>query len=90
MNWDELLGDLWLYSKQSFQQLGQLTLPQLRCALAAVNRHRKEQIEMLGGKVGGGGGGGGKEVDGTIAIEQRLEILRKQTGKTKFDLREVI
>lgn len=89
MNWDELLGDLWLYSKQSFRQLGQLTLPQLRCALAAVNRHRKEQIEMLGGKVTGGGEAG-KEVDGTIAIEQRLEMLRKQTGKTKFDLREVI
>jgi hypothetical protein len=89
VNWDELLGDLWLYSKQSFRQLGRLTLPQLRCALAAVNRHRKEQIEMLGGKVAGGGAGN-KEVDGTIAIEQRLEILRKQTGKTKFDLREVI
>lgn len=88
MNWDELLGDLWLYSKQSFRQLGRLTLPQLRCALAAVNRHRKEQIEMMGGKVRGGQGG--KEVDGTIAIEQRLEMLRKQTGKTKFDLREVI
>jgi len=89
VNWDELLGDLWLYSKQTFKQLGELTLPQLRCALAAVNRHRKEQIEMLGGKVTGGGAGN-KEVDGTIAIEQRLEILRKQTGKTKFDLREVI
>lgn len=44
---------------------------------------------MLGGKVTGGGEAG-KEVDGTIAIEQRLEMLRKQTGKTKFDLREVI
>lgn len=53
-----------------------------------MNRHRKEQIEMMGGKVSGGKAG--KEVDGTIAIEQRLEMLRKQTGKTKFDLREVI
>ena len=41
---------------------------------------------MMGGKVSEGD----KEVDGTIAIEQRLQILRAKTGKTKFDLREVI
>lgn len=89
MNWDELLGDLWLYSKQSFRQLGRLTLPQLRCALAAVNRHRKEQIEMLGGKVTGGGAGN-KEVDGTLAIEQRIQMLRASGRKGPIDLREVI
>jgi hypothetical protein len=81
-----LLGDLWLYSGQSFKQLGQLNLPQLRSALAAVNRRRKEQIEMMGGKVSGGE----KEVDGTIAIEQRLKLLKARTGKTTFDLRDVI
>ena len=63
-----------------------MTMPQLRSALAAVNRRRKEQIEMMGGTAKGGD----KEVDGTIAIEQRLKLLKAQTGKTKFDLREVI
>ena len=81
------MGDLWLYSGQSFKQLGQLNLPQLRSALAAVNRRRKEQIEMMGGTVKGGGT---KEVDGTIAIEQRLKLLKAKTGKTTFDLRDVI
>jgi hypothetical protein len=80
------LGDLWLYSGQSFEQLGNMTMPQLRSALAAVNRRRKEQIEMMGGTTKGGD----KEVDGTIAIEQRLKLLKAQTGKTKFDLRDVI
>ena len=61
-------------------------MPQMRAVLAAVNRRRKEQIEMMGGKVSGGE----KEVDGTIAIEQRLQMLRAKTGKTTFDLREVI
>lgn len=42
---------------------------------------------MMGGTAKSGEG---KEVDGTIAIEQRLKILKEQTGKTKFDLREVI
>ena len=80
------MGDLWLYSGQSFEQLGSMTMSQLRSALAAVNRRRKEQIEMMGGKVSSGE----KEVDGTIAIEQRLKLLKAQTGKTKFDLRDVI
>ena len=61
-------------------------MPQMRAVLAAVNRRRKEQIEMMGGKVSGGE----KEIDGTIAIEQRLQMLRAKTGKTTFDLREVI
>jgi hypothetical protein len=60
-------------------------MPQMRAVLVAVNRRRKEQIEMMGGKVSGE-----KEVDGTIAIEQRLQMLRAKTGKTTFDLREVI
>ena len=75
-----------MYSGQSFEQLGNMTMPQLRSALAAVNRRRKEQIEMMGGTAKGGD----KEVDGTIAIEQRLQLLRAKTGKTTFDLREVI
>ena len=61
-------------------------MPQMRAVLGAVNRRRKEQIEMMGGTAKGGE----KEVDGTIAIEQRLKLLKAQTGKTKFDLREVI
>ena len=76
-----------MYSGQSFEQLGNMTMPQLRSALAAVNRRRKEQIEMMGGTAKGGGE---KEVDGTIAIEQRLQLLKAQTGRTKFDLRDVI
>lgn len=66
-----------------------MTMPQLRCALAAVNRRRKEQIEMMGGKVTDGGAGN-KEVDGTIAIEQRLQMLRAAGRKGPIDLREVI
>ena len=61
-------------------------MPQMRAVLVAVNRRRKEQIEMMGGKVSGGD----KEVDGTIAIEQRLKLLKARTGKTTFDLRDVI
>ncbi|MFA5401612.1 MAG: hypothetical protein WC359_14275 [Dehalococcoidia bacterium] len=75
-----------LYTGWTFEQVGGLTIPQMRAVLGAVNRRRKEQIEMMGGKVSEGD----KEVDGTIAIEQRLQILRAKTGKTKFDLREVI
>jgi len=63
-----------------------MTMPQLRSALAAVNRRRKEQIEMWGGTAKGSE----KEVDGTIAIAQRLQLLKAQTGKTTFDLRDVI
>jgi hypothetical protein len=80
------LGDLVLYTGWTFEQVGSLTMPQLRSVLAAVNRRRKEQIEMMGGKVSGGE----KEVDGTIAIEQRLKLLKARTGKTTFDLRDVI
>ena len=75
-----------LYTGWTFKQVGGLTMPQMRAVLAAVNRRRKEQIEMMGGKVSGGE----KEIDGTIAIEQRLQMLRAKTGKTTFDLREVI
>ena len=75
-----------LYTGWTFEQVGGLTMPQMRAVLAAVNRRRKEQIEMMGGKVSGGE----KEIDGTIAIEQRLQMLRAKTGKTTFDLREVI
>ena len=75
-----------LYTGWTFEQVGELTMPQMRAVLGAVNRRRKEQIEMMGGKVSGGE----KEVDGTIAIEQRLKLLKAQTGKTKFDLRDVI
>ena len=74
-----------LYTGWTFEQVGGLTMPQMRSVLAAVNRRRKEQIEMMGGKVSGE-----KEVDGTIAIEQRLQMLKAKTGKTTFDLREVI
>jgi hypothetical protein len=75
-----------LYTGWTFKQVGELTMPQMRTVLAAVNRRRKEQIEMMGGKVSDGK----KEADGTIAIEQRLQMLRAKTGKTTFDLREVI
>ena len=74
-----------LYTGWTFEQVGGLTMPQMRSVLAAVNRRRKEQIEMMGGKVSGE-----KEIDGTIAIEQRLQMLKAKTGKTTFDLREVI
>lgn len=63
-------------------------MPQVRSVMAAINRHRKEQIEMLGGKVSEGGGK--KEINGTEAIEQRLKMLKNQTGKKIFDLREVL
>ncbi len=44
---------------------------------------------MLGGKVTGGGAGN-KEVDGTLAIEQRIQMLRASGRKGPIDLREVI
>ena len=81
------MGDLVFYTGWTFKQVGELTMPQMRAVLGAVNRRRKEQIEMWGGTVKGGGE---KEIDGTLAIEQRLQMLRAKTGKTTFDLREVI
>lgn len=75
-----------LYTGWTFEQVGGLTMPQMRAVVAAVNRRREEQIKMWGGTTKGSE----KEIDGTIAIEQRLQMLRAQTGKTKFDLREVI
>jgi hypothetical protein len=81
------LGDLWLYSGQSFRQLGQLNLPQLRSALAAVNRRRKEQIEMMGGTVQETAK---PDANLALGLEHKLAMLKARTGRTKFDLREVI
>jgi len=75
------------YTGWTFEQIGQLTLPQMRSVMSAVNRRRKEQIEMMGGKVRESEA---KGIDSTVAIEQRLRILRSKTGKNKFDLREVL
>lgn len=44
---------------------------------------------MLGGKVIESGKAS-KEADGTSAIEQHLRLLKTQTGRTTFDLREVL
>lgn len=81
------MGDLVFYTGWTFEQIGQLTLPQMRSVMSAVNRRRKEQIEMMGGKVRESEA---KGIDSTVAIEQRLRILRSKTGKNKFDLREVL
>lgn len=56
--------------------------------MAAMNRRKKEQIEMWGGTVNEGGQDK-KAVDGTTSIEQRLAILRAQTGRKSFDLKEL-
>lgn len=85
MDWNTIIGDLVLYTGWTFEQVGALTMPQIRSVLAAVNRRRKEQAEMLGGKVSDG-----RELDGTAVIEQHLRELKARTGRSTFDLSEVI
>lgn len=66
------------------EQVGRKTFDQLLAVLAGI----RKKSEMLWGK--GETERKGKEIDGTTAIEQRLKLLRKQTGKKVFDLREVM
>lgn len=65
-------------------------MPQMRALVKAINRRRKEQVEMLGGSVKETASKSDKQVDLTSVIEMRLKTLRAQTGKKTFDLREVI
>lgn len=83
-----MLGDLVVYTGWTYTQAGQLTLPQIRATMRAINRRRKEQVDMWTGtteKAATESGG-----DMTASIEAKLALLRAQTGRSSFDLREVL
>lgn len=89
-----MLGDIAGFTGWTFQQIGQLTVAQVRVVLGAMNRRRKEQIEMWGGTVSENPRKAIEQPDEENevmrGIERKLQMLKAQTGKTKFDLREVI
>jgi hypothetical protein len=88
VDWSVLFGDVVMFTGWTFEQVGALTIPQLRSVLAAVNRRKKEQIEMWGGEVKETGGE--KVVAEADMLERKLALMKARTGRDKFDLREVL
>lgn len=67
------------------EEVGQRTFDQLLAVLKGIQK----RSEMMWG-TGESKATGDNVVDGTSMLERRLQMMREQTGKKVFDLREVI
>lgn len=78
-----MFGSVILATGWTFEEVGELTPVQIGVVMKAITEERKQQAAMWGAKVE-------ENADRTAELEQKLARLKKETGREKFDLRELI